>query len=275
MSVHNKSWLEHSFMTFIMFLLFIPLIYIFILSFFTADQDSMLPTGEFTLKWYSKALSKDSFLESWVVSLIVGVSSALISCFVAFSLSTYIYLWPKNRSGKAMHRVQEIIMMTPDIIISIITLYLFSISKQDLGYGSLIVAHTTSFTGMAFLIIRTRMRAMPYETIMAARDLGASSMQIVWNIILPSSWGAIFTSFLLVCSSSTDDVVLSYFNSGADTVPFTVFLYSSFRFGSPILIIISCAMIMIISAMLSLFIYLIARYKSYFASKLYLIGYRR
>ena len=64
----------------------------------------------------------------------------------------------------------------------------------------------------------------------AARDLGASELRALWDVLLPHVRPALISGALLAFTLSLDDFVITFFTAGPNTVTFPVKIYSMVRF---------------------------------------------
>ncbi|MCK5788634.1 MAG: ABC transporter permease subunit [Chlamydiia bacterium] len=247
----NKSFIESSFVYSVIFILYFPIFILLLLSFTSAGGFDLTPY-KFTWKWYKLAMMDDDLYVSCFISLIVAISSSIASTLLGLSSAIYLYLNPSSKLSKIFQKIQVAMLVMPDIIVGSLILLLFSMLKLELGYSSMIIAHTTAFSSFSFFIILSRLHEISKSILDAAKDLGASIRDIVFGILVPSCKMSILSSFVIVFGISIDDVVISYFTSGFDK-PFTVFLYSNFKYGSPqdlvsyssILIIIVCMVLLV------------------------------
>lgn len=257
MKINNKIFLcEKLPVLIIILILYCPIIYLFILSFTSSDGVRIYPET-ITLQWYRDLLNNSDLLHSAVVSLIVATISSITCTMVSALAAAYIYLWPNNRISKSINMIQSFILMTPDIIVGITILFFFSKLGMQVGYASLITSHTVAYMGVSFLIIRSKMSSIKHSIIEASMDLGANTKQIVFAVLLPSCKDAIISSIILIFGASIDDVVISYFTSGPESATFTVFLYSSFRFGSPMVLVMACSLLMVAAVLFIILYYLL------------------
>ena len=68
------------------------------------------------------------------------------------------------------------------------------------------------------------------RTLEAARDLGASEVQVFRDILIPHMIPGLVAGALLAFTLSLDDFVITFFTSGPGTVTFPVKVYSMVRF---------------------------------------------
>jgi spermidine/putrescine transport system permease protein len=100
----------------------------------------------------------------------------------------------------------------------------------NLGYGSLIAAHTLFTMALVIVIVRSRLESMDRALIEASTDLYATPLRTFWQITLPQIFPAILAGFLLSFTFSFDDFIIAFFVAGSETT-LPVYVFSSIRRG--------------------------------------------
>lgn len=223
-----KGLTASSYLTAIYLFFYIPIIVLIIYS-FNSSQYSLVWHG-FTFQWYEE-LFQDSDL--WVAvlhSMILGVSAATIAMCIggltAISLYRYYFFGRRLLYGTIF-----ILILSPDIVMGISLLILFSFLKITLGFWSLLLAHITFCIPFVVVTVYSRIVSFDQYIFEAARDLGAKDSVILTRIILPLLWPALFAGWLLSFTLSIDDVIISYFVAGPDFEILPLKIYSMVRLG--------------------------------------------
>ena len=217
-----------SYCSFIYAFLYIPIIILIIYSFNNAEF-SLVWHG-FTLEWY-KNLWQDNDLQIVTVhSLIVGVLAAtfatIIGTITAVSLYRYQFF-----GKKILHSLLFILIVSPDIVMAISLLILFSALKVNLGFWTLLLSHITFCLPFVAVTVYGRLTGFDKNIFEAARDLGAQDATIFLKIIVPLLWPAIIAGWLLSFTLSLDDVIISYFVTGPEFNILPLQIYSMVRLG--------------------------------------------
>ena len=100
---------------------------------------------------------------------------------------------------------------------------------------TLVLAHTTFCVPYIFINVKARLSALDPSIGEAARDLGASAQRAFFDITLPLIAPAILSGALLAFAMSMDDVVISFFVTGAQTSTLPLEIYSMLRMVSPVM----------------------------------------
>ncbi len=90
----------------------------------------------------------------------------------------------------------------------------YSAIKMQLGFSTMLISHIIFSTPYVVIIILPKLYSLPKNIIDAAKDLGASEIQIFFNIIYPEIVGSIATGALIAFTLSIDDFLISFFTTG-------------------------------------------------------------
>jgi spermidine/putrescine transport system permease protein len=95
---------------------------------------------------------------------------------------------------------------------------------------AMVLGHVTFSISYILVIVRSRLLSIGPEFEMAARDLGATSIQALRTILVPLLMPAIVASAAITFASSIDDFVVSSFLYGdAANITVPIKLYSAVR----------------------------------------------
>jgi spermidine/putrescine transport system permease protein len=208
--------------------LYIPIGTLIVYSFNNAVF-SMLWHG-FTLNWYAEVL-QDSNL--WIAvwhSLYLAVSATTSALFIGTLAAISLYRY-QFRGKNMLQGLLFVIIITPDIVMGIALLILFSLSGLALGFWSLYIAHVTFCIPFVVVIVYSRAKSIDPNIFAAASDLGASELQTFWHIIVPILLPALISGALLCFALSFDDIVISYFVSGPGFEILPIKIFSLARLG--------------------------------------------
>ncbi len=218
-----KTWLF-----FVYALLYTPILLVVVYSFNTAKYST--DWRGFTFKWYELLFSNQTLLDSAVNSLIIGALSATLATFLglfaAVALKRYRFL-----GRKVLHGSVYVLTVSPDIVMGISLLIFFIALQMELGFLTLLIAHTTLSLPFVIITVLARLSEFDESVVEAARDLGASEWQAFYHIILPIIWPAVVAGWLLAFTLSMDDVLISFFVTGPSFEVLPLKIYSMVRLG--------------------------------------------
>ena len=228
---------------FTLLFLFIPLFVIVAYSFNESKG------GQFTnlsLVWYKKLIfdSKNlwaAVLNSFIVAFTAGIVSTILGTMATLGIS-----WYKFKGRSFIQTISFLPMVLPEVIIGISMLIFFSGIKIPLGLFTIFVAHTTFCLPFVYLMVSARLEEFDFSIIEAAHDLGATELQTMTKVVVPSIMPGILSGFLMAITMSLEDFVITFFVSGPGSTTLPLYVYSMIRFGvSPVINALSFVMIFI------------------------------
>jgi len=203
----------------------------------------------FSTQWYGRALSNPFMMEALTTSLIVASSSAVLATL--FGTMAALGLQKVTGTLRAIYdAVIYIAIMVPGIVIGIATLIALVTAFDflnplvlaltgaeagappplNMGYGSLIAAHTLFTMALVIVIVRARIAGMDRTLTEASADLYATPWRTFVQVTLPQISPAILAGFLLSFTFSFDDFIVAFFVAGSETT-LPIYVFSSIRRG--------------------------------------------
>lgn len=206
----------------------LPVVVLVVFSF----QDSRLPVPPFegpTLKWYAEILADRALMEALVNSLIVAFVSALVALvlgFLAASGLARIYL-----PGTSAMRALLIAPMTVSyLIIALGLLQMFNTLGVRPSLWVTGIGHVVINLPLCFAILYAAIGEHQKNALKAARDLGASEVQVLWFIAAPMLAPALGAAFFLAFTFSWDEFIIAFLLTRFD-VTLPVEIWSMLRSG--------------------------------------------
>lgn len=193
-------------------LIILPLIYIFIISFFESDNYGGMNIA-FTLKNY-QMLFEPVYLKVFLKSFIIGLITTLICLLISYPFSLAL----RKQSAK-VQKVSMILVMLPFITNSLIRTYgwIVLLRKEGVINSFLksmgLIEESLSFMYNDFgIIVGLVYTLLPFMILPiygavsklndslfdASRDLGANKLQTFIKVIIPETLPAIFSGSLMV-----------------------------------------------------------------------------
>lgn len=232
--------------------LYLPIAVVVIFSF--NDSSHSLIWQGFTLKWYTALFQNQALLTVAGHSLILGMLAATLATIMgtlaAVSLLRYHFF-----GKKILHALILVLILSPEIVMAISLLLLYSFIKIPLGFWTLLLAHTTLCIPFVATTVYARSTTINPTIFEAAMDLGASDFTIFHKIIIPLLSPAIISGWLLSFTLSLDDVIISYFVTGPtfDILPLKI--YSMVRLGVKPEVNALCALLLILTLIIATITY--------------------
>lgn len=216
----------HAFFVVLSYLfLYIP---IFVLVLFSFNKGATITRWEgFSLRWYESLFYMPDMIEALKVSLIVACSATFLSLLLG-TMFVFATKWWRPRFIDGLFYPGIVL---PEIVLAVCLLSMFAFLRLPLGYQSLIVGHTLLGVGFVVPIVRARFRELDPVLTEASADLGALPQVTFRKIIVPLLAPSLLAAALLVFTISMDDFFISFFCSGADIEPLSIYIYTLVREG--------------------------------------------
>jgi len=195
--------------------------------------------GGFDLGWY-RELFRDRAMfvalrNSLVLAAVSSFSAAVIGTLGAVGVEWGRTASKNTKKGAKFNRVMEYLsilpIMTPEIILGMVLLALFSLLGLPLGMFTLILAHTCFCIPYVYLLVKARLAGLERSYTEAARNLGASPWRAFRDVMLPLILPAIISGVLLSFAMSFDDVIISIFVTGPNTNTLPIRIYTQIKTG--------------------------------------------
>ena len=215
-------------------LLYAPIFYLIFYSF--NDSGTMNQFTGFTWDNYS-AVFQDSrlliiVLNTFMLAFLSGLLATVIGTFGAMA----IYYTKARATRNALLSLNNILLVSPDVIIGASILFFFTIVGSlfrgfNLGFFSVLLSHIAFSIPIVVLMVLPKLREMNDSMVDAARDLGANNFQVVKNIILPFLSPGIIAGYFMAFTYSLDDFAVTFFVTGNGFSTLSVEIYSRARQG--------------------------------------------
>lgn len=232
-NMNKKNSFSNVVLAFVILFLFLPLITVIIFSFNSTKGQNFT---SFSLIWYEKLFFNSgdlwqSILKSLIVALASAFSSTLIGLLAAIGISRN-----KFKGQKYIEAVTYLPLVIPEVVVGIATLIFFAAIKLRLGLFTIYLAHTTFCLPFAYLLLKDSIDSLDASILEASRDLGATEIETLLIVLIPSIIPSIISSLLLTATISLEDFVITFFVSGPGSTTLPLYVYSMIRYGvSPVI----------------------------------------
>lgn len=220
--------LEFGFLAAVYGFLYLPMLLLVAWS-FNASKYGIGWAG-FTFDWYRNLANDAALLEAALNSLTIALLSASLGTLIGSLGAIGLYRY-RQRGRLFFQGLLLVTLMSPDIVMGVSLLVLFIVLHVELGFWSLLLAHTSLSLPFVTVTVLARLRDFDPRLIEAAQDLGAGEGRAVWHVLLPLMLPAIAAGWLLSFTLSLDDVVVSFFVTGPGFEILPLRIYSMVRLG--------------------------------------------
>ncbi len=208
--------------------LYLPIFIVIIYSFNSARYST--EWKGFTFQWYEVLINNSSLLNAAFNSLSVATIAASLATILGIMAALALHRY-KFFGQKILYGSIYILTVSPDIVMGISLLIFFIALNLELGFSTLLMAHTTLCLPFVTITVLARMAEFDESLVEAARDLGATEWQSFYHVILPLIMPSVLAGWLLAFTLAMDDVLISFFVTGATYEVLPLKIYSMVRLG--------------------------------------------
>ncbi len=191
--------------------LYLPIMVLIVFSF--NETKGYIWSG-FSFKWYLDLFSNERILDSLKNTLIIAAVASVISTILGACAAVGVYSMQNKRVKGAIKSVTNLPLLSPEIVMGISLMLLFSMARMSGGFLTLIIAHVSFCVPSVFLSVLPKLRQLNPNMYEAALDLGCNPFQAFVKVLLPEIMPGVITGFLMALTYSLDDFVVSYFTAG-------------------------------------------------------------
>ena len=214
-------------------LLYLPIFYLIFYSFNAGE--TMNHFSGFSLQHYQAVFADTRLIIIVLNTFMLAFLSALLATVIGTFGAMGIYYTKKRRTRTALLSA-NILMVSPDVIIGASFLIFFTMIGNvfkgfSLGFVSVLLSHIAFSIPIVVLMVLPKLQEMNDSMVDAARDLGASNLQVLQHIILPFLTPGIIAGYFMAFTYSLDDFAVTFFVTGNGFSTLSVEIYSRARQG--------------------------------------------
>ena len=223
---------------------YFPILYMVAFSF--NETKSLSIFSGFSLKWYQRILKDSSMVSAIFYTVFVAVVATAVST-VAGTITAIGLSGCRKLLRKAVHQINNLPVMNPDIVTAIGLLMFFSVLTVKKGLATLLLAHIMFCIPYVILSIMPKIRNLDPNLADAAMDLGCTPMQALIKVVVPQIMPGIISGALIAFTMSFDDFVISYFVTGNGVNNISIMVYTMSKRINPSINALSTIIIVIIT----------------------------
>jgi len=232
-----ESWIVSAFLNGsvigVLIFFYIPVFTLIALS-FRKGKFLTFPFDGFTFEWYGQLVNHLNFAEaalnSAVIALCVTVFCTIIGTCAALAWVRYSFRLKRTYQG-----IAALPLIFPQLLLGIVLLLWFSLLGNwfmfSLGIVTVIIGHVVYITPFAMIVVTVQLHTFDDTLEEAARDCGASTIQVYKEITLPLLWPGIMSAGLFAFLLSWGNFYITYNLAGTvRTLP--IFVFTGLAVGS-------------------------------------------
>lgn len=245
------------YLAFVFLILYLPIFYLIFYSFNSGGKMSHFES--FTWEHYAAVFEDTRLLVIVLNTIIIALFSALISTTIGTLGALSIYFMKNKKARETVLSLNNILIVSPDVIIGASFLILFTMLGVKLGFASVLISHAAFSIPIVVIMILPKLFEMNTSLIDAALDLGATRKDVLKRIILPYIQPGIFAGFFLALTYSLDDFAVTFFVTGNGFSTLSVEIYSMARTGVTLTINALSAILFVVTILLVVGYYFISK----------------
>ena len=228
MKKQRFKW-SNLYLIFIFVVLYAPIAFLIFYSF--NEGGTMTSFTGFTLDNYAAVFEDTRLIGIVLDTLLIALLSSLLATMIGTFGAIGIYFLKKRKTRNAVLSFNNILLVSPDVIIGASFLILFTFIGFRLGFISVLLSHVAFSIPIVVLMVLPKLQEMNDTMIKAARDLGANTWQVLVKVILPSITPGILAGYFMAFTYSLDDFAVTFFVTGNGFTTLAVEIYSRARQG--------------------------------------------
>ena len=228
---------------------------------FNAGKVTLVWEG-LTFRWYAELFEearkhladerRSALIGALWNSVVIAAGTTALSVALGTG-SAWLFHRYRVPGMKTLRAAAYVPMILPEILLGIGLLVLFKTLRVELGFTTVILAHTTFCFPFVMVTVQARLAGLDPSLEEAAMDLGATPLRVFRLVILPYLAPAIVAGGLLAFTLSFDELVVTYFTRGPTSETLPVKVYGMARVGlSPALNTISTVLVVLTAMVVAL-----------------------
>ncbi len=207
----------------LMFLHF-PIFIVVLYAFTTQSGAFTFPPPSLTTSWFSQAFDTPDLWEAMRLSIEVAVVASLIAVVLGSMASAAVGRY-RFFGREAISIFLVLPLALPGIITGIAIRSAINLADLPFSYWTIIIGHGTFCVVVVFNNVLARLRQSSGSVVEASQDLGASGVQTLRYVLLPTIGTALLAGFMLAFALSFDEIIVTQFTHGPgqETLPIWIF----------------------------------------------------
>ena len=214
-------------------ILYIPILFLIVYSFNSAGN--MIHFEGFTLEHYQSLFSNDRLMAVIFNTIAVALLAAAFATVIGTMGAIGLYHLKDKKLKVSLLTLNNVLMVSSDVVIGASFLIMFTaighFTGLGLGFMTVLISHIAFCIPIVVIIVLPKLYEMNGNTLDAARDLGATEMQLLNKVMLPQLMPAILGGFFMALTYSLDDFTVSFFVTGNGFSVLSVEVYAMARKG--------------------------------------------
>ena len=239
-----KKILKNSYLALILLFTYVPILVMIVLSF--NSSKSRVHFESFSLKWYVQMFNDRNIVSALQNTVAIALISSIVAVIIGTMAAVAICNMPRKIRNVYLG-ITNIPMLNADVATGISLMLCFITFGITLSFKTVLISHITFNIPYVILSVMPKLKGQSRIEYDAARDLGATSSQAFFKVVLPEIMPGIVSGFMLAVTMSLDDFIITHFTRGAGVNTISTLVYSQVRRGvNPSLYALSTVIFLIV-----------------------------
>lgn len=201
---------------------------------FSESRFLSFPIEEFSARWYAELFNSKDFWPALKNSAFLASVSTLFATALGTGGAIAWVRW-KFRFQRSFQALTFAPLLFPQLLLGVVMLLWFSVLGKFFEFSpalwTAVIGHVVYITPFALVIIAVQVHGFDDTLEDAARDAGATPLQVFREVTLPLIWPGVFSAAIFAFLLSWGNFYVTYSLSGtARTLP--TFVFSGIAVGS-------------------------------------------
>lgn len=193
-----------------------------------------LPFEGVSLRWYGELFRNANALNALWNSTVIAVVTTIIATAIG-TMAAIVAVRYRFKGRDAFRLLAGVPLAFPQLLLGIVLLLWFSVLGRmfdfSTGFTTAIIGHIVYITPFAMVIVAVQVFNFDATLEDAARDCGASDIEVYRYVTIPLLWPGIFSAAIFAFLLSWGNFYLTYSLAGSTrTLP--TFIFSGIAIGS-------------------------------------------
>ncbi|MCZ8519817.1 MULTISPECIES: ABC transporter permease [Paenibacillus] len=226
----KKRWrISNLYLLAVFFILYAPILYLGYYSFNSGGN--MHEFEGFTLEHYAAVFQDTRLLIIVLNTLVIALLSSALATIIGVAGALFIHRLRRRSTKQTLLTLNNVLIVSPDVVIGASFLILFTIAGIKLGFASVLLSHIAFSVPIVVLMVLPKLQEMSPTLVDAAEDLGATRWDVLTKVVLPFIRPGVFAGFFMALTYSLDDFAVTFFVTGNGYSTLAVEIYSRARQG--------------------------------------------
>lgn len=210
-----------SFIWILLFIMYIPIFVLVVLSFTTSKAFG--DWSGFSFELYGELFQNAAIWTALKNTVVIAGASSLVATILGTVTAVGMYSM-KRLPKSLLSGASQISVLNADIVTAVAFLLFFVTLGIPAGYATLLIAHIAICTPYVILNVMPRLTQLDPNLYEAALDLGASPSVALRKVMIPQLIPGMVSGFILAFTLSIDDFVITNYNNG-ELETITTYIY--------------------------------------------------